>query len=115
MPGLLNLAKRGIRSEPSTRILQAMKTFVWIVCATFGRKKSNTTSEQSPLELVAAIRPKKDHDSRILTGTLETIQNTTTIEDAVSRLARRHLAMPRLSVGNPAMDSQVRLPGVPSL
>ena len=112
MPGLLNLARRGMRSEPFTGLLQAMKAFLCKVRATFHRKKSNANSEESPLELVAATRPERDHESRILTGTLTTIQNATTTEDAVSRLARRHLAMPRISVGNPAMDSQVRFPRV---
>ena len=42
-----------------------------------------------------------DHDPnrRILTGIMETLRNASNSEDAVARLARRHLAMPRQTIG----------------
>ena len=57
-------------------------------------------TNETPLELGHRdITGDRYQDQRLLFGIQETLQNSATSEDAVSRLARRHLAMPRLTVG----------------
>ena len=56
--------------------------------------------ETASLELGHKSRPdERDTNRRILEGIGETLQGSSTSEDAVSRLAPKQLPMPRLTVG----------------
>ncbi len=68
------------------------------------------------LELGHQSRPEEnDTDRRILVGTVETLRDSSTPEDAVSRLALRHFAMPQLTVGTNGVDSEQVLPSAQEL
>ena len=58
-----------------------------------------THLEAYDLETNAPPMPEEDRERRILTGVLTTIQEPQTTKDALSRLVRRHLAMPQLLIG----------------
>ena len=58
-------------------------------------------TNETPLELGHGDTPRDRYqDQRLFVGIQETLQSSATSEDAVSRLACRHLAMPRLTVGS---------------
>ena len=98
--GLLTLHRLVGQRMTQTRLRGASKVFFEKVLASFGRSPSKIGLNMAPLEVTSSTQSEGDREMRILVGTLETIQGSTTAEDAVSRLVRRHLAMPRLVIGN---------------
>lgn len=61
--------------------------------------------ETASLELVHEPRPKeREIHRRVLEGIVEILQDSSISEDALSRLAPRHLAMPQVTVGANGMN-----------
>ena len=103
IPSLLNFLNWIVQLEFLSWLRQASSSIFEKIHGRLGRTSSSTLSVETPVELNAASYPDEDRERRILTGTLATIQGSTTTEDAVSQLARRHLAMPRLTIGDDAL------------
>ncbi len=99
LPGLLNLYRRIVQLDTLWRLHRAFRSISDKVRTTLGRDRPHSSVEVAAFELNATSHSEGNQERRILAGMAATLQESASAEDALSRLARRHLAMPRLKIG----------------
>ena len=98
IPSLLEIYRQTTQYKLVGWLQHATLILLKGLCTRTLQNGSGSVSDRAALELSSTIHPYGETEDRILTGALATIQDSTTAEDAVSRLARRHLAMPKLTL-----------------
>lgn len=106
IPSILHLYHHLAQLHLLRRFCQVSKLIAKNTGAFFRRKPLNASAEEHDLEHTtgsspAALQssPADPPDNRLIIGLCGTIQQATTTENAVSQLARHHLAMPPIRVG----------------
>ena len=99
LPGLLNLYRRIVQLDTLWRLHRAFSGISDKVRTALGRDCPRSSVEAAAFELNATTHSEGNQERRILAGMAATLQESASAEDALSRLARRHLAMPRLKIG----------------